>query len=124
LFLFNAGILPTDVRLVICEELVSVFYDGRCLEDTIKAALVLSATCRHYNNMVMNGMFCKNYDIAEKNRVMKKLLSDMSNTTYWNKRRAVIILVHAGADNAVDKFYPLLWRAINQKDKEMLTALF
>jgi ankyrin repeat protein len=71
----------------------------------------------------MSGTFCKHYDIAEKNKAMKKLLDSMSNTTYWNKRRAVLILVHAGADNAADKIYPLLWRAIHQNDKEMVTAL-
>jgi ankyrin repeat protein len=107
--------------------LTPIIYAQKSLKDTIKTTLLLRKTCTYFNTKIVPaeiGKFCKNYDITEKNRVMKKLLSDMSNTTYWNKRRAVIILVHAGADNTIDKFYPLLWRAVNQKDKEMLTALF
>ncbi len=109
------------------EMVIPIICNGKFLEDTVKTTLALSTTCKHFNELIspaMVGKFCKNYNIAEKNKVMKKLLQSMNDITYWNKRRAAFLLVYAGADNAVCSRDSLLQRAIYRKDKEMIAALF
>jgi hypothetical protein len=126
LFLSNE-MLPQDVKLIICDGLISIFYDKKCLEDTIKAALNVRSTCKHYHakiSPVEIGKLCKHYDAEEKNKLMKKLLESMNDFSYRNKRQAAFLLTYAGADDQACSYYSLLSRVIDRNDKEMTIALF
>lgn len=110
-----------------CDVVISIIGEGKSLEDTVKTTLALSSTCKHFNAMIslaMVGKSCQHYEIAEKNKLMKKWLDSISELTYWNKRRAAFILVYAGADNHANEYYTLLKRAIRCKDRDMAVALF
>ncbi len=112
--------LPYDLAL-------SIIHVNKPLEDVVKATLALRSTCRYFNANILPveiGKSCKHYDIAEKNKVMEKLLCSMNDFNYWNKRQAAFLLTYAGADNQACGYYSLLCRAIHRKDKEMLIALF
>jgi len=97
------------------------------LEDIMKSSLLLSTTCKKANTpelFIAIGKVCSSYDIAEKNSVMKRLLSNTNDFNYKNVRHGLFLLTYAGADNNADERYTLLSRAIHREDKQMIIALF
>src|ERR1700760_3029466 len=95
---------------------ISIIHANKSLEDTIKATLNLRATCKHYYaniSPVEIGKSCRHYGLAEKNKMMKRLLESMNDPNYWNKRHAAFLLTYADADNQACTYYSLLRAAIH-----------
>jgi len=97
------------------------------LKDIMKSSLLLTTTCKKSNTpelLILIGKACSCYGIAEKNSVMKQLLSKMNDIDYWNRRNGAFLLTYAGADNNADSFLSGLIAAIQHEDKQMIVALF
>ena len=93
------------------------------LKDIIKPALLLSTTCKRFN-VEQLGKACKNYSFEEKNKTMEMLLKSMNDFNYHNKRQAALLLTYAGAKNDAYKYSPLLTKAAQRSDEQMIIALF
>jgi hypothetical protein len=97
--IFDMETKPPHLTLP-CNVILPIIYDEKCLNNTIKSALILKQTCKHFNTMLSPetiGNFCKGYDIVEKNNTITALLKKMHPKNYWQLRHKALILIHAGA---------------------------
>jgi hypothetical protein len=97
------------------------------LKDNIKTALQLRQSCMYLNaflSLKLVGQSFHGYKQKEKDAALKQLLTGMNDFNYWTRRCAALMLIHAGANNAVNKDYSLLERAVHREDIEAITILF
>lgn len=93
------------------------------IEQNIKIALALSATCTHFTLFDL-GRTLHRYNSAEKNNMLSKLLID-AQIGYRRYRRAALLLMHAGADdNKGHHVFSLLSESVMANDNEMIELLF
>ncbi len=109
-----------DIKDCIFKQLIN---PHESIEDNIKNALNVSATCTHLNDLAYFGALVRTYPQEQRDGAMKKLQKSIY-LGFNEKRRALILLIHTQAKHNVLDDTSLLLRAVSYRDAQVVELLF